>query len=113
MQVLDVEASQTTRGLSRLERLIRIYETGQNSDLMDRVLDRVFAQEAADTQAAIQRLDGDIHNYEIQYGMSADDFFRQFDAGELGDAMDFIEWGSLIMMREDLRQRLEILTGQK
>ncbi len=109
---MQVAESHTETRSSRLEQLIRLYETGNASELMDRVLDRVFAQEAADTQAAIQRLNSDIHNYEVQYGMTADDFFRQFDAGELGDAMDFIEWGSLMMMREDLRERLEILTGQ-
>jgi hypothetical protein len=98
---------------SRLEQLIRLYETGNASELIDRVLDRVFAQEAANTQAAIQRLNSDIQNYENQYGMASDDFFRQFDSGELGDSMDFIEWSSLIMMREDLQQRLNILLGQK
>lgn len=96
---------------SRLEQLIRLYETGQAGELIDRVLDRVFAQEAASTLAEIERLDNDIQDYESQYTMTADDFLRQFEAGELGDAMDFIEWSSLILMREDLRQRLEILTG--
>jgi hypothetical protein len=98
---------------SRLDQLIRLYETGNSSALIDRVLDRVFTQEAERTEAAIERLDHDIQAYEAQYEMTAEDFFRQFDAGELGDAMDFIEWSSLIMMREDLRQRLNILTGQK
>lgn len=112
MQLAEMDTTRMTNDLSRLERLIRIYETGQNSELMDRVLDKVFAQEAADTHAAIERLDVDIQNYETQYGMSSDVFDSQFHAGELGDRMDFIEWSSLIFMRNHLRQRLEVLTGQ-
>lgn len=110
MQVAELHTD--TRS-SRLEQLIRLYETGNASELMDRVLDRVFAQEAATTQAAIQRLDSNIQSYELQYGMKSDDFYRQFESGMLGDAMDFIEWNSLILMREDLRLRLDILIGQQ
>ena len=111
MQVAELNTTQTTKGLSRLARLIWIYEAGQNSELMDRVLDKVFAQEAADAQAAIELLDVDIQNYERQYGMLSEEFDSQFHAGELGDGMDFIEWSSLILMRSHLQQRLEILTG--
>lgn len=110
MQVAELESNQATKD-SRLQRLIRIYETGQNSELMDHVLDKVFAQEAADTQAAIARLDADIQNYENRYGMASDEFDSQFHAGKLGDQMDFIEWSSLILMRSHLQERLETLTG--
>jgi len=106
MQV--AESSSAIRS-ARLEKLIRLYETGQVSDLMDRVLVKAFAQEAAEAEAAIKRIDSDLQAYEAQYGMSSESFYRQFRAGELGDKMDFIEWGSLIMMKNDLQQRLELL----
>ena len=112
MTVVEQEISKTTDDMSRLERLIRLYEMGQSSTLMDRVLDKVFAKEAADTQAAIERLDTDIHTYERQYGMSSEVFDSQFHAGELGDKMDFVEWSSLIFMRTHLQKRLEVLTAQ-
>ena len=112
MSVIEMETTQTADDLSRLERLIRLYELGQNSSLMDRVLDKVFAKEAADTQAAIERLDIDIQNYETQYGMSSEVFNSQFCAGELGDKMDFVEWSSLIFMRIHLQQRLKVLTSK-
>jgi hypothetical protein len=35
---------------------------------------------------------GKLHAYEQQYGMSSQEFYHQFMAGELGDAMDYIEW---------------------
>ncbi len=112
MSVIEMETTQTTDELSRLERLIRLYEMGQSSSLMDRVLDKVFAQEAADTQEALERLHTDIQTYEEQYGMSSELFDSQFHAGELGDRMDFVEWSSLIFMRTHLQKRLEVLTGK-
>jgi hypothetical protein len=93
--------------------MIRLYELGQASDFMDRVLDKVFAQEAVDTRNAIARLESDIANYETLYSLSSETFFRQFKAGELGDKMDFIEWSSLVMMRDDLYNRLQALTGEE
>lgn len=71
MQVAD--SHPITRS-SRLEKVIRLFELGQASNFMDRVLDKVFAQEAADTRNAIARLDSDITNYEVQYEMSSEDF---------------------------------------
>ena len=110
---MQVAESQSTTRSSRLEKMIRLYESGQASNFMDRVLDKVFAQEAAETRNAIARLDSDIAHYETQYKMSSEVFFREFKAGELGDRMDFIEWSSLVMMREDLYQRLKVLTGEE
>lgn len=112
MSVMEIETTKATADVSRLERLIRLYEMGQSSTLMDRVLDKVFAKEAADTKTAIERLDTDIQTYEQQYGMSSEVFDSQFHVGELGDKMDFVEWSSLIFMRAHLQQRLEVLTGQ-
>jgi hypothetical protein len=74
MQV--AESSSAIRS-ARLEKLIRLYETGQVSDLMDRVLVKAFAQEAAEAEAAIKRIDSDLQAYEAQYGMSSESFYRQ------------------------------------
>ncbi len=109
---MQVAESRSTTRSSRLEKMIRLYESGQASDFMDRVLDKVFAQEAAETRNAIARLDSDIIHYENQYEMSSEVFFRDFKGGKLGDQMDFIEWSSLVMMRDDLYQRLQVLTGE-
>lgn len=110
MEAVD---NRTTTRSTRLERLIRLYETGQASEFMDRVLDKVFAQEAAEAREAIERIDADLKKYENQYGMTSEDFNRQFRTGQLGDRMDFMEWGSLIMMKDDLRKRLQILTLER
>jgi hypothetical protein len=41
----------------------------------------------------LRQLAARLSTYEQQYGMTSDEFYRRFCAGELGDAMDFVEWG--------------------
>jgi hypothetical protein len=34
----------------------------------------------------------ELRAYEQKYGMTSEEFFGRFQRGELGDAMDFIDW---------------------
>src|SRR5215475_5456400 len=36
---------------------------------------------------------------------SSTEFYRQFQAGETGDAMDYVEWASLVQMADNLHKR--------
>ena len=51
--------------------------------------------------------------FERQYGMTADEFSRRYQAGQTDDRMDFVEWYSLIRMRDNLRSRLQVLMGER
>ena len=39
--------------------------------------------------------------YEGQYQMPSDEFYRRFQAGELGDSADFFEWNTYYEMVRD------------
>jgi len=45
--------SRTKKRSERLEQLIRIYESGQVSELMDQTLDKLFSVEAATVQVIL------------------------------------------------------------
>ena len=38
--------------------------------------------------------------------MDSATFYRRFEAGELGDAMDFFEWAGLYELRQDLLEKI-------
>ena len=95
--------------MSHLERLIQLYEMGQASSYLDRVLDKVFAQQATDDEALIKQLRAVMDEFELKYEMDSDSFYTRFRAGELGDAMDFMEWASLYDMHEGAARRLAVL----
>lgn len=103
-----IETRSTSRS-SRLGKMIRIYESGQVSDFMDRVLDKVFEQEVAKEEALIDQLRIDLDEFEDQYNVDSETFYSRFRAGEMGDAMDFMEWASLYDMYIGALARLEVL----
>ena len=49
--------------------------------------------------------------FEQKYGMSSDEFIRQFDAGELGDDLAYFDWYAAQRGLDLWRERYEILLG--
>lgn len=43
------------------------------------------------------------------YGMESPVFYQRFEAGELGDTMDFFEWSGLYKLRQDALEKIRRL----
>ena len=110
--MLEVAVVQTPTGRSCRVLLIRLYSIGFVSSYLDRVLDKVFAQQATEYEVLIQQLRSDLAEFEAKYEMNSATFYARFRAGEMGDAMDFMEWASLYDMHEGAVQRLSLLKSQ-
>ena len=95
----------------RLHTLAELYEQRQVSDLMDRTLEKLLRHEAEECQALLSQLQADLAEFEQKYQLSSAEFYRQFQAGYIGDDMDYVEWASLIRMADNLAKRLRLLTG--
>ena len=96
----------------RLEQLAELYRQGSVGDTVTKTLNKLFRYEAENCNAQIRELENDLSVFEKQYGMPSDLFYQQFQKGEVGDDMDFIEWASVIQMHQRLRQRLALLTSE-
>ncbi len=96
----------------RLSTLAQLYQQGQSSQLMDRTLDKLLAYEAEQARLQLEAFDVDLATFERQYDMTSAEFFRRYQAGHTDDRMDYVEWASLIRMRQNLMQRLQSLTGE-
>ncbi len=103
--------SRTKKRSERLEQLIRIYESGQVSELMDQTLDKLFSVEAATAQTDVDELRDDLLKFEETYNMKSEDFYTRFEAGEMGDDADLIEWASYFDMYRNAINRLAALSG--
>lgn len=101
----------TKRRSARLAQLIRIYESGQVSELMDRTLDKLFTVEAAEAHRDVDELRADLLGFEDRFGMTSEEFYNRFEAGEMGDGADFIEWASFYDMYQNAKSRFEALSG--
>lgn len=96
----------------RLSTLAQLYQQGQASQLMDRTLDKLLAQEAEQARIQLETLDADLATFEQQYDMTSAEFLHRYQDGMIDDRMDYVEWASLIRMRQNLLHRLQLLTGE-
>jgi len=99
----------TTATLTLLRNLEYLYEHGFRDNVTDAALQRVAAGQAARDEAVLHELERDLEGLEEQYSLTSEEFFRRWQAGELGDAADFTDWSALYQMSTSIRQRLELL----
>lgn len=57
----------------------------------------------------LKRYERDLREFEGRYGMKSATFYRRFEAGELGDAMDFFEWAGLYELGQDIIEKIRRL----
>jgi hypothetical protein len=107
-----MQTMSTATVAKRLSRLALLYEKGQASEVMDRTLDKLLTYEAEQSQAQLDELTTELSEIEHKYGMTSDEFYRRFQAGQTDDRMDFVEWASLVQMAANVRQRLSLLMGE-
>lgn len=94
---------------SRVQTLEKLYAQGQISDVIDLALEKLLAYELGETRQQLAQLEQDLTEFERRYDLSSETFYARFQAGEMGDAMDFVDWASLHQMAERLRQRIRLL----
>jgi hypothetical protein len=54
----------------------------------------------------LARYEQDLRTFETRYAMDSETFYQGFEAGELGDSMDFFEWAGLYELHQDLLQKI-------
>jgi hypothetical protein len=97
----------------RLQTLAELYRQSQESDLMDRALEKLLRHEAEQSQAQLSQLRADLAEFEQRYDLSSAEFYQRFQGGQMGDDMDYIEWASLVQMAHNLEKRLQLLQADE
>ena len=95
--------------LNRLQHLEVLYRRGYRSDLVDRSLDKIIALEKATAHRELTELQHRLQEFEVRYHLSSDEFYGQFQLGELGDSVDYMEWGVFFEMWRSVKERLDTL----
>jgi hypothetical protein len=105
---MTVETSSEQVAL-RLEQLAEIFRQGHASDLMVQTLEKLFGYERENSRSQLEKLQRDLLAFEQEHGMSSGDFLKKYQEGKTDDRMDFVEWASLVQMKNRLEKRLSIL----
>ncbi|ALB41594.1 MULTISPECIES: hypothetical protein [Nostocales] len=66
---------------------------------------------ANSTQQDISDLEQKLKNFETKYQMSSGDFYQEFQAGKLGDEIDFFEWSVFYEMWTNAQNTIQINTN--
>jgi len=100
------------RTLDKLQSLEQLYRQGFRSEVIDRAIDKLLAAEMERALAERRDLEARLSAYEERYGMTSEEFYRRFRAGELGDGIDLVEWSVFYEMYQAILQRLEVLGAE-
>lgn len=94
-------------------------DTGQKLDMLkevhadeielDQVLEKLLSVALDRQRQRLKRYEAELSEFETRYGMDSASFYERFEAGELGDAMDFCEWAGVFRLRQDLRGKIHRL----
>ena len=98
--------------LEALRNLGQLYERGFRDAITDAALLRVASSQAARDEAVLRDLERDLSELEQQYQMSSEEFFQRWQAGEMADTADFMDWNALYQMAHEVRERLDLLRGE-
>lgn len=91
---------------SKLEVLKDTYSNEAELDvILGKLIDVAFSRH----RLRLERYDQDLRKFEERYGMESATFYRRFEAGELGDAIDFFEWAGLYELRQKIIEKIRQL----
>ena len=95
--------------MNTLEKLEVLKDVYTDEAALDRVLAKLLETVLSEYQLRLQRYEQALQEFESRYGMDSQTFYQRFEAGELGDAMDFFEWSGLYELRQDLLRKIRRL----
>lgn len=76
---------------------------------LDQVSGKLLDITLSQHRRSLERYEHDLGEFENRYNMDTDTFYNRFEAGEVGDAMDFFEWAGLYKLRQDLIDKIRRL----
>lgn len=84
-------------------------EVVTNEGDLNLVLDKLLNVISEQHRSLLKRYQEDLQDFEARYGMSSTEFYRKFEPGELGDAVDFFEWAGLYELKQNLLEKIQRL----
>ena len=95
--------------MDTLHKLEVFKDTCSNDAELDLVLGKLLDITLSRHRRRLERYEHDLGDFENRYGMDSGTFYKRFEAGEQGDAMDFFEWAGLYELRQDIMEKIRRL----
>ncbi len=95
--------------MNTLHKLEVLKDTYSDEAELDLILGKLLDVALSQHRLRLERYERDLREFEECHGMQSAAFYRRFEAGELGDAMDFFEWAGLYELRQDIIEKIRRL----
>jgi hypothetical protein len=92
----------------RLEQYLAI-DNSTVDPVLDTTLDKLLVREQARILELKASLLAQCALFEQRYALDSKDFYQRYEAGQMGDETDFIEWAATLDMLTNLETRLTLL----
>ena len=76
---------------------------------MDLLLGKLLEITLSDYRHRLERYQKDLEEFEQRFAMKSPVFYKNFEAGELGDKMDYFEWAGLYKLCQDAQEKIRRL----
>lgn len=93
---------QTLSNVKKLEQFVLKY--GEDP-FISQTITKMLGYKIQKYEEKLKKLNRAIKKFELKHQKNSSIFFQEFNKGELGDSMDFIEWASLYQMRNRLLEK--------
>ena len=97
----------TWEKVRRLEEYLALSDSGVDP-VVETTINKLLARESSRMVELKTRLTNDLLEFEERYALRSDDFYRRYEAGELGDAIDYVEWAATIEMLANVERQLAL-----
>jgi uncharacterized protein with HEPN domain len=88
-----------------LERYVAI-DPSMIDPVVEMAIDKLLKRETTRMGDMHLRINDQIAAFEAKYTMTSENFRSRYDAGSIGDDMDFIEWAATLDMREKIQHHI-------
>lgn len=95
--------------MDTLHKLDVLKDTYSDEAKLDQILEKLIDVVLSQHRLHLERYERDLREFERRYSMESAGFYRRFEAGELGDTVDFFEWAGLYELRQDILEKIRRL----
>lgn len=93
------------------DKLKLLNESSMDDQEFDQLLGKLLEARLGQQRRYLQQYARDLQAFELRFEMKSPLFYRRFEAGELGDSMDFFEWAGLYELHQEVQSKVERLAA--
>ena len=90
-------------------KLALLQDSASDDKNFEQLLGKLLEASLSQQRRRLRQYERDLQEFEQRFDMKSPLFYRRFEAGELGDEMDYFEWAGLYELYQEVQSKVERL----